>query len=80
MKEFTKRDLLFEVATFNAYSFVIVTEEDVNDVMDEIQEHGASIITDEDERAMALAKLDMPYNSTCEVYRAGGCIFTQGAI
>lgn len=80
MKEFTKRDLLFEVATFNAYSFVIKTEEDVNDVMDEIQEHGASIITDEDERAMALAKLDMPYNSTCEVYRAGGCIFTQGAI
>lgn len=80
MKEFTKRDLMFEVATFNADSFVIETEEDVNDVMDEIQEHGASIITDEDERAVALAKLDIPYDSTCDVYRAGGCIFTQGTI
>lgn len=80
MKRFTKRDLLFEVATFNADSFVIETEEDVNDVMGEIQEHGASIITDEDERAVALAKLDMPENSPCEVYRAGGCIFTQGTI
>ena len=74
---FTESDILFAVATFNADPYYVENDEQVAEIMAEIEANGATMITDADERKVALAKLDIPADSQRIVYQAGGCLFSM---
>jgi len=73
---FAQIDLVNAVATFNADPYCVENEEQAAEIMSEIKEHGAIAVTDGEDREIALAKLDLPSDSTRVVYRAGGCLFS----
>lgn len=77
MKTITIENLINGVATFNADAYCIEHEELAQEIMNEIDAHGAQIIEDSEERADALAKLDLPSDSDRVVYKAGDCIFSM---
>ena len=77
IRNFTESDILFAVATFNADPYCVENDEQVTEIMAEIEANGATMITDTEERKVALAKLDIPANSQRIVYQAGGCIFSM---
>ena len=74
---FTESDILFAVATFNADPYCVENDEQVAEIMAEIEANGATMVTDTEERKVALAKLDIPTDSQRIVYQAGGCIFSM---
>lgn len=76
-RNFTENDLLYAVATFNADPFCVEDEEMIAGIMNEIEAHGATMITDADEREEALAKLDLPADSQRIIYKAGECLFSM---
>ena len=73
---FTQSDLLNAVATFNADPYCVENEEQAAEIMSEIEENGVTVVTDKEEREIALAKLDLPSDSPRTVYCAGGCLFS----
>ncbi len=76
MNNFNENDLRFAVATFNADPYCVESDEEIAEIMTEIKTSGAEEITDDDEREIALAKLDLPADSKRKVYRAGACLFS----
>lgn len=76
-RNFTESDILYAVATFNADPYCVEDDEQVAEIMAEIEANGATIVTDTDDREVALAKLDLPADSQRIVYQAGGCLFSM---
>ena len=76
-RNFTESDILYAVATFNADPYCVEDDEQVAEIMAEIEANGATMVTDTDEREVALAKLDLPADSQRIVYKAGGCLFSM---
>ena len=77
MRNFTECDIWFAVATFNADPYCVENDEQVAEIMAEIEANGATMVTDTEGRKVALAKLDIPADSQCIVYQAGGCLFSM---
>lgn len=77
MKTITIENLINGVATFNADAYCIEHEELAEEIMSEVELYGAEVIEDTEERADALAKLDLPSDSDRVVYKAGDCIFSM---
>lgn len=75
-RNFTESDILYAVATFNADPYCVEDDEQVAEIMAEIEANGATMVTDTDDREVALAKLDLPSDSQRIVYQAGGCLFS----
>lgn len=75
-RDFNENDILYAVATFNAAPYCVEDEEMVEEIMAEIEANGATMVTNEEERKIALAKLDLPTDSPRIVYQAGGCLFS----
>ena len=75
-RQFTESDILYAVATFNADPYCVEDDEMVAEIMQEIEANGVTMITDTEEREVALAKLDLPSDSQRIVYQAGGCLFS----
>lgn len=75
MKTFKSSDILYSVASFNADPYCVETDEQVEEIMKEINEHGAEML-DGDERIDALAKLDLEHTNRI-VYKAGACLFSM---
>lgn len=76
-RNFTNSDILCSVATFNADPYCVEDDEQVAEILTEIEANGATMVTDTDEREVALAKLDLPVDSQRIVYQAGGCLFSM---
>lgn len=76
-RNFTESDILYSVATFNADPYCVEDDEQVAEIMTEIEANGATMVTDTDEREVALAKLDLPVDSQRIVYQAGECLFSM---
>ena len=74
--KYLRSNLLYAVATWNADPYCVETDEQVEEIIDEVLAHGSSLVTDEDERASALRKLDLPADSKRSVFRAGGCLWS----
>lgn len=72
---FNASEIYNAVATFNADAYCVETEEQVNEIMAEISEYGVEEITDEEDKAVALSRLDLAEDAEVAVYRAGGCTF-----
>lgn len=77
MKTINIENLINGVATFNADPYCIENEEMAEEIMAEVESNGAVIVTDEDERGIALAKLDLPEDSNRIIYQAGDCLFSM---
>ena len=75
-RNFTESDIIGAVATFNADPYCVEDEEMAAEIMAEIEEHGAWMVTDKEEREMALARLNLQADSERIVYRASGCLFS----
>ena len=80
-KRFTESEIIYAVATFNADPFCVEDSEQIADVMAAIDQFGAEEVIEDDEREVALARLDLPADSRRIVYRAGygdtGCLFSM---
>jgi hypothetical protein len=76
-QNFTENDILFAVATFNANPYCVETDEQIAEIMAEIEANGVTIVTDTEDRATALARLDLPEDSQRIVYQTGGCLFSM---
>lgn len=76
-KTFNTDDLMDAVATFNADPYCVEDEELAQEILAEIESSGCTMITDAEERAIALRKLDLPADSERIVYQAGGCLFSM---
>lgn len=76
-KTFNTDDLMYAVATFNADPYRVVDEDMAQEILAEIESSGFTMITDPEERTIALRKLDLPEDSERIVYQAGGCLFSM---
>lgn len=76
-KTFNTDDLMYAVATFNADPYCVEDEDMAQEILAEIESSGFTMITDAEERAIALRKLDLPEDSERIVYQAGGCLFSM---
>ena len=74
--KYLRSNLLYAVATWNADPYCVETDEQVDEIIAEVKAHGDSLVKDEEERASALRKLDLPADSKRSVYRAGGCLWS----
>lgn len=77
MKTINSENIWYAVATFNADPYCVEEEVMVQEIMDEIEANGCNMVTDTEERVIALAKLDLPEDSERIVYRAGDCLFSM---
>lgn len=79
MKDINKlsiADLMNAVATFNADPYCVEDDIVAQEVLDEIKNFGCRMITDREERSVALNKLDLTGESERIIYQAGGCLFS----